>query len=697
MQALELFATHLHAVLTQGTIKLQHKNLPLVLHSAALDGVVDMRHPSWCPLSVLLLRALASHEELIQRFRIAKRSRMECADVLLCHGHYHLASTCYSGAILRKSSVGSRGGAPATKTLWDELDRIALLKILYCAAAIKNRVEYMRAALLLRAMELQDSLDKNTASNSCTREGEFLSTSCRPYLVGHDGSDADSAFPFRFYFEVASAALVRDDHSESPTTPSSPHTARHKSPSLSSSSDSKTLQLWAGAAYKLELRLFSLFPCCVHLDEVSVLYTFDETHDTIATAGTHLYDICARSCPLESDDGRAVDATMLLSPGLSRTLTLNFTAPARSGSYSPSEARVSVISEVASIVFIGGKDQQRINGSGTFTLRATASSVLGELPHFVIVERNLSSSTLEQLSVPSMRQECFSGVDSKNPPAFVDLLDVAVLSPHLLPLPLSALAKALLGNSAQNAENPERCWREFIVQMKFGNSTQVTRYISAFHLCDPQCSLRDLSRLDTLFAATSDDTSPKDDRKLEIVFLESHLGIELEGIVSSINCVTLLPGETYCAAFNLLLGQLETESSTVSVSTGEGGIREGSVACPTLLVFLEKAGDSGPNREMLVCLSTCILRFYNAVRSGVSPTIVLPSEESFNALASNINNSAGITKAAFRARLCSRIVRRTKIQSNSMRMLTKAIRLEDASSSVIWTVLSPSNLKGLVQ
>jgi hypothetical protein len=45
----------------------------------------------WCPLWVLLLRALSVQQEAAGRHRFASRSLTLCGDVLLCHGYSDLA------------------------------------------------------------------------------------------------------------------------------------------------------------------------------------------------------------------------------------------------------------------------------------------------------------------------------------------------------------------------------------------------------------------------------------------------------------------------------------------------------------------------------------------------------------------------------------------------------------------------------
>ena len=140
-QALGFFSTNLRHLLTQGSLKKIEVECSSQLSANAeeIDSLPNNTWSLWCPLFVVLLRTVASQEELVGQGRIASRSVLEYADVLLCHGHYQSAFASYSRATSGLMDISSDSEIQIEKP-WTDLKRITLLKSLYCSVAQGNRV-----------------------------------------------------------------------------------------------------------------------------------------------------------------------------------------------------------------------------------------------------------------------------------------------------------------------------------------------------------------------------------------------------------------------------------------------------------------------------------------------------------------------------------------------------------------------------
>lgn len=241
--------------------------------------------------------------------RTAGRSRLSCADVLLCHGHYHQASACYFDGIWR-----GRVGRCDDFSAWEDVERLALLKILYCSSASEDNATYMRAAVLLCAVSAKESKAPDpsprvpSTPSSCPPDADTV----EPVKLCIDSL---GVHPFQSYFRVdadhvmtltALADPTVDDHSHAPSsaTPTPERSGFYVAP---------------GTQYVLSLSVVSLFPCTVSVDEICATFESTAPHDS--TGGICLFSAVCRP--------RSAECIRLI-PNVHHVLSLQFTAPADS-------------------------------------------------------------------------------------------------------------------------------------------------------------------------------------------------------------------------------------------------------------------------------------------------------------------------------------------------------------------------------
>ena len=721
----------------------------------------------------MLLRAIASHEDLVGRSRISARPKLECADVLLCHGYYRLAISFYSSATPGLMEGGQSVEAQPEMS-WDDLKRATLLKIIYCSAAVGDRCGHMSAAILLRNLQLQgigctkrsssrfNVIGHCSSNNSDNESGSSPTKHLSPLTrhspwqekqrsvesPGTDGilspanlldiTQASSIHSFSLYFVIANIAVVHNSYEEIVT------------------------EIHSGGSYTLHVQLLSLFPCTVQIDDMSVLYLLQEPPHlgafsnpvSLSSSPSHLSPHSLPSPSFtalySSSDGDMMDAGILtLIPGVSKILSLALTAPRDRGNYVVNEIKVSVKSKGDSIVFVGDESEWRLT-SGTVSATTPISVALPPMT----VTRTQNSSLMEQKTGPNGDLLSMEGDGLNRNPNSVCAIEAQVHRPLFLPpqmllikrRPEVEMFQQLLKASHQDTDVISRA---VIIQVELTNTSLSAASITAVRLCNPQCLLTDI--------APFWDEGKSVEREMEIFMVRSpfsppvsslcptgmeSLGSLEPGSGSKSGSVLLLPGETYCGAFEFLLKEITVDplwptaiiASSIGAAAEAVGLPEFMIqtvaapaagseravaksfekevsstdAAPALVYTFEGPAVGGSQFDLVVPLLTSLLHLSDALEkscrgSGNSLTHAPLGEHStLTAIHSpqleSENDSNRTTETELEtgeregARACMWGDRVSQSQKVSRRVLTKAVKAEDSAvlSSPLWGMMSPA-------
>ena len=630
----------------------------------------------WCPLFVVLLRTIASQEELVGQGRIASRSVLEYADVLLCHGHYQSAFASYSRAISGLMDISSDGEIQIEKP-WTDLKRITLLKSLYCSVAQGNRVGHIIAAVSLRKTQLKSSDFIN--KNNMKVLGHSNSSDSRCSLSGHLSPSSNnspwedkqrSAFftdrfstmntnnaidniltrkilPFRLYFEVQNVAVVYDMKNQSVMENRAPR---------------EKIDLSAGVTYTLKIELLSLFPCTVQVDAVSVLYLQQHcarttsgslSNPTSITSSPHhpspdLFSnfsftaLCTASASEYCDEVED-NMNLIFIPGEMKTICLKMTAPVDKGNYSANEIIISVKAEGESVDFLGEESDQKL----CVRKANVTSSILMSLPLFSVKKKSFLSS-IEENSVPHVGLVHASDKGMGNKMNCQCPLNAKVHQPLFLPLRVGSAGIGVVKeglNGSQFSQNILN--REFIIQVEINNKSQSTACITAVKLSNP----RDFRTSIALIH----DRNKSDERPMEIYLIGNPMSPILHNFDSVVlqlgeilNPISLMSGETYCAAFKFIIkeisiGPLDTplrigETTSEAIKAGEAvagspsNIVNTNGEGPAMLFTCELPGVKDNQSYLEVSLSSSLEHLSDAIeetRTG-SNCIYSHSDKSLN-------------------------------------------------------------------
>ena len=243
--------------------------------------------------------------------RSAGKSRLSCADLLLCHGYYHQASEFYFDGIWRGRV--SRGD---DLSAWEDVERLSLLKILYCSSAVEDRETYMRAAVLLCAVSPRGSkaTDPSPRVPSTPSDCPVELDAAEPVKLT---SDSQGEHPFQSYFRIntdhvmtVTSLLDLSDGDQSLAL----GTAR-------STPECDVFHVAPGAQCILSLSIVSLFSCLVSLDEIRATFEIENgvpLSGQDSTGETSSFSAVTRPTSAEC---------IILLPGVHQILSLHFTAP----------------------------------------------------------------------------------------------------------------------------------------------------------------------------------------------------------------------------------------------------------------------------------------------------------------------------------------------------------------------------------
>ena len=259
--------------------------------------------------------------------------------MLLCHGYYALASDSYfesihNGAGTEEGMVVSlMGSGHSCGTFWAELRRSVLLKILYCASALRCKVTCIKAALLLHA-----SIRIPSAADFYSKDLSLSAVDKIDQLgIGASRDHEGAVYAFLPYFEIETQSIaVREEPSKLFLLPGD----------CGGEIDDGVrgrVEVISEGHYSICLNILSRFPCVIELDEVYVIFE--------ATPMPVVNDCLIGS--MDSEDFMRLgsprcftaaltvgsDEAITLHPAVSQTLSLPFSAP----SYCPSYENYSVV------------------------------------------------------------------------------------------------------------------------------------------------------------------------------------------------------------------------------------------------------------------------------------------------------------------------------------------------------------------
>ena len=638
------------------------------VNAVEMDSSTTNSWSLWCSLFVVLLRTIASQDDLIDQGRIANRSVLEYADVLFCHGHHQSAVTSYSRAISGLMEISSDNEIQTEKP-WEDVKRATLLKCLYCFVAEGNRVGHIIAAISLRNTQLQSS--DFVSKNNIKKIGHSHSSDSRNSLSGHvspssnhspwddkqrtvffadrfstsntdnlvDNVITSRVLPFKLYFEVKDVAVVYDVKNQLV---------------LENSSPQGRIELSAGGTYKLKIQLLSLFPCTVQVDAVSVLYLHQQpahsapgsfsNPSSITSSPHHLspesysnfnFNFTALCTTSESEHSDEVEGNMnlILIPGEMKSICLMITAPADRGNYSANEIRISVKNREESIVFLGEESDHKLS----LRKEHATSFIMTSCPSFSVKKKPILSS-IEENSVlhGGLVHAADAGVG--NNMSGVCAFSTGVHLPLLLPvrdgpagtgtgMETGVFERALKGsNFSQNIVN-----REFIIQVEITNNSQSTASITAVQLRNP-------SGLPTIIALTQD-RHKLDEKQMELFLIGNPISPVLPDLIplgmqprENSNQISLMSGESYCLAFKFILKEISIgpldkrviigdttlaaiELDEAVVGSSENVLKSNSGG-PDLIFTFEFSGIKGHQSDFEVSLSSSLLYLSEAVEKS---------------------------------------------------------------------------------
>ena len=301
----------------------------LLSHFVSSYHFISIPHIIHCPINCSSRK----------RYRTASRSRLACADVLLCHGYYALASDSYFEAIHNGAGteegmvVSLMGSGHSCGTFWAELRRSVLLKILYCASALCCKVTCIKAALLLHA-----SICIPSAPDFYTKD---LSLSAVDKIdqvgIGASRDHEGAVHAFLPYFEIETQSIaVREEPSKLFLLPGD----------CGGEIDDGVrgrVEVISEGNYSICLNILSRFPCVIELDEVCVIFEATPTligNDCLIGSmdSEDFMRLGSPRCFTAALTMRS-DEAITLHPAVSQALSLPFLAP----SYCPSYDNYSVM------------------------------------------------------------------------------------------------------------------------------------------------------------------------------------------------------------------------------------------------------------------------------------------------------------------------------------------------------------------
>ena len=260
--------------------------------------------------------------------------------MLLCHGYYALASDSYFEAIHNGGGteegivVSLMGSGHSCGTFWAELRRSVLLKILYCASALRCKVTCIKAALLLHA-----SICIPSAPDFYTNDLSILSAMDKVDQVGIGASrDHEGAVhAFLPYFEIeAQSIAVREEPSKVILLPG------NSSADIDDGVRGR-VEVSSEGHYSICLNILSRFPCIIELDEVYVVFEATPTPiwNDCLIGSMDTEDVMRLGSPrcFTAALTMGSDEAITLHPAVSQALSLPFSAP----SYCPSYDNYSVV------------------------------------------------------------------------------------------------------------------------------------------------------------------------------------------------------------------------------------------------------------------------------------------------------------------------------------------------------------------
>ena len=284
--------------------------------------------------------------------------------MLLCHGYYALASDSYFEAIHNGGGteegmvVSLMGSGHSCGTFWAELRRSVLLKILYCASALRCKVTCIKAALLLHA-----SICISSAPDFYTNDLSILSAIDKVDQVGIGASrDHEGAVhAFLPYFEIETQSItVREEPSKLILLPGC-------SGGEIDDGVRGRVEVSSEGHYSLCVNILSRFPCIIELDEVCVVFEATPTPvwNNCLIGSMDTEDIMRLGSPrcFTAALTMGSDEAITLHPAVSQALSLPFSAP----SYCPNYDNYSVVQVKA--VIKGRKPEQAgfgFEGTGIF-------------------------------------------------------------------------------------------------------------------------------------------------------------------------------------------------------------------------------------------------------------------------------------------------------------------------------------------
>ena len=260
--------------------------------------------------------------------------------MLLCHGYYALASDSYfeamhNGAGTEEGMVlGAMGSGRSCGTLWPELRRSVLFKILYCASALRCKLTCIKAALLLHAsncVPVEPDFSTTDLSNISSQDKIV------PIGVGISRDNEGAVRAFLPYFEIETeSAVVREEPSK--LILSSGGSSSSSSSSRAAEADVRgRVDVSSEGHYSICLNLLSRFPCSVELDEVCIIYEAaptlvgrDSSIEGTTEDGMRMSNPqCFAAACLTMGSNEAIT----LHPGVAQALTFPFAAPSHCHSH----------------------------------------------------------------------------------------------------------------------------------------------------------------------------------------------------------------------------------------------------------------------------------------------------------------------------------------------------------------------------
>ena len=211
-------------------------------------------------------------------------------------------------------------------TLWAELRHSVLLKILYCASALRCKHTCIKAALLLFASKCAPSEPDFSAADMSTLSAP---DKIIPIGTGVSKDNEGTVYTFLPYFEIETeSAVVREE----------PSKLILLSVCSTEADVRDRIEVSTKGDYSIGLNIVSHFPCTIELDEVCITY---EASPSLAGHNSQVEGMDAEEgmrmgnarCFTAACHTMGSNATITLHPGVSHALLFSFSAPIHYHSY----------------------------------------------------------------------------------------------------------------------------------------------------------------------------------------------------------------------------------------------------------------------------------------------------------------------------------------------------------------------------